>query len=186
MGTRHLTIVELNKEIKVAQYGQWDGNPLGQGEIILKFILEYLIKNEYLEEFKDILKDYKFLSEEERDKIYNSNWKSEYPQLSRDIGAEILNLIFEDKIPEVLINSINFAGDSLFCEWAYLLDLDNEVLEIYRGFNKEELSKENRFYDIPLDHNEYRQVKLWKKFEFGELSKNTMEKLEQEWEKEDE
>ena len=74
----------------------------------------------------------------------------------------------------------------LFCEWAYLLDLDNEVLEIYRGFNKEELSKENRFYDIPLDHNEYRQVKLWKKFEFGELSKNTMEKLEQEWEKEDE
>jgi len=28
----------------------------------------------------------------------------------------------------------NFILDSLFCEWAYILDLDDDVLEVYRGF----------------------------------------------------
>ena len=39
MGTRNLTIVR-NKEgiIRVAQYGQWDGYPEGQGMTALSFI----------------------------------------------------------------------------------------------------------------------------------------------------
>ena len=39
MGTRNLTIVR-NKEgiIRVAQYGQWDGYPEGQGITALNFI----------------------------------------------------------------------------------------------------------------------------------------------------
>jgi len=30
----------------------------------------------------------------------------------------------------------NFILDSLFCEWAYILDLDDDMLEVYRGFQK--------------------------------------------------
>lgn len=37
MGTRNLTMVQFNNEIKVAQYGQWDGEPDGQGATVLEF-----------------------------------------------------------------------------------------------------------------------------------------------------
>lgn len=38
MGTRNLTmVIDRKGEIKVAQYGQWDGYPSGQGATILEF-----------------------------------------------------------------------------------------------------------------------------------------------------
>ena len=40
MGTRNLTTVIKNSETKVAQYGQWDGYPGGQGLTALKFLLK--------------------------------------------------------------------------------------------------------------------------------------------------
>ena len=36
----------------------------------------------------------------------------------------------------LMIDEARFMADSLFCEWAYVLDLDKKELEIYRGFNK--------------------------------------------------
>lgn len=34
----------------------------------------------------------------------------------------------------VMIDSYTFLANSLFCEWAYVVDLDDHVLEIYKGF----------------------------------------------------
>ncbi len=38
MGTRHLICVVVDGKFKVAQYGQWDGYPDGQGKVVVDFI----------------------------------------------------------------------------------------------------------------------------------------------------
>ena len=41
MGTRHLICVVKDNEYKLAQYGQWDGYPEGQGVNILRFLRDF-------------------------------------------------------------------------------------------------------------------------------------------------
>lgn len=40
MGTRHLIAAVIDGEYKIAQYGQWDGDPEGQGLTVLDFLLK--------------------------------------------------------------------------------------------------------------------------------------------------
>jgi len=51
MGTRNLTMVISGGETKIAQYGQWDGYPRGQGKTCLEFL-----KANNLDKFKEKLK----------------------------------------------------------------------------------------------------------------------------------
>lgn len=47
-----------------------------------------------------------------------------------------------------MIDSKNFLSDSLFCEWAYIIDLDTKKLEIYKGYNKDPSA--GRYADTPI------------------------------------
>lgn len=40
-----------------------------------------------------------------------------------------------------MIDDSEFLNDSLFCEWTYIINLDNEQFEVYRGFNKDPSAK---------------------------------------------
>ena len=40
MGTRHMIGVVSDGKYRVAQYGQWDGYPSGQGVGILEFLID--------------------------------------------------------------------------------------------------------------------------------------------------
>jgi hypothetical protein len=35
-----------------------------------------------------------------------------------------------------ILDGADFAYDSLFCEWGYIVDLDNLCLDVYKGFNE--------------------------------------------------
>jgi hypothetical protein len=156
MGTRNLTMVISNGETKVAQYGQWDGYPRGQGATALSFLRSCDLKK-----FKQKVDSLSFLSDSECQKLDDEgNWSEKYPWLTRDIGAEILTAIYEGKLrvrsgvadkKEIsvsvskLVNSEGFANDSLFCEWGYVIDLDRNTFEVYKGFNKKPLGKKQRF-----------------------------------------
>jgi len=91
-----------------------------------------------------------------------------YPETSRDTGAKILDIILDSNKPLKLINSLDFVNDSLFCEWAYVIDFDKNTFEVYEGFNKEPLSPDERFYSED-EIKEYYPVKHIKTFTLNNL-----------------
>lgn len=161
MGTRNLTAVMIDGEYKVAQYGQWDGYPDGQGMTALMF----LSTPGMIDKLKANLGKVRFLDANGRDKdfadSYDKNaptwsnepdkrtpeqrrWFSAY--ISRDLGADILHNIAESDDAEIILkNSIDFANDSLFCEWAYVIDFDENTFEVFSGFNNAKESEGRRF-----------------------------------------
>lgn len=70
------------------------------------------------------------------------------PSMQVRTGPGILVLITkagpEQRVP-VFLNR-EFANDGLFCEWAYVIDLDADELEIYGGHTSKK--PEHRFVDI--------------------------------------
>jgi len=160
MGTRNLTMVKIGCKIKVAQYGQWDGYPGGQGATIVDFLKNPEID---LNLFKKKVRKCSGISKEELRKQYidaGDDPKNEsgminmtiadehkrlYPHMSRDTGGKILEMIYKSENGLRLFNSLSFVKDSLFCEWAYLVDLNNNTLEVYVGFQHDPLSDDQPF-----------------------------------------
>ena len=177
MGTRNMTFVVESGEYRVAQYGQWDGYPSGQGLNIVDFMREQDNRDQLrrgLGLTRLLIEMDKNSDQEHPDviliKAYNDacpgaiwvDWPEQGPGakrmvenpdkrtglqkhwfekfISRDIGSEILKEIAalnegENNGLVPLRNETSFAADSLFCEWAYAIDFDRNVLEVYRGFN---------------------------------------------------
>ena len=122
MGTRNLTKV-INKagQVVVAQYGQWDGYPAGQGVTAL-----YHAHN--AKGIESNLSKCYFASQEELDNINSIIGASgkpiveTYPTLSRDTCADILGYVAfaTQNIP--LVNDSDFEKDTLMCEGVYTID----------------------------------------------------------------
>jgi len=160
MGTRHLICVVKNGEYKVAQYGQWDGQPSGQGVDILDFL-----KNEMNRvKFENHIEALSFAIEEELEQMWieagkdpneklipmeiSSKFKELYPENSTDTGSKILILIQNSDKKLKLTDNLIFANDSLSCRWSYVVDLDKNLFEVYEGANKTPLDETERFYTI--------------------------------------
>lgn len=111
MGTRHLITIVKDGEFKLAQYGQWDGYPSGQGLEILEFLSGGEGNIEALKRNVDLLH---FVTEEDGDALYHTvgipagqEWmtmeqsnaiKESFPSLHRDTGASILPLIASGRL----------------------------------------------------------------------------------------
>jgi hypothetical protein len=162
MGTRHLIAVMKDGEYKIAQYGQWDGYPDGQGLDCLHF-LQYADLTVFAKKLE--LLEW-WTNEQMRENTGMDDWKELFPQFSRDTGAKILQFVMSNDQPMGMYNMIDFAGDSLFCEWAYVIDLDQHTFEVYEGYNKSPLvDKDERFYNAPQYNPEYYPVHLLAKFD---------------------
>lgn len=71
----------------------------------------------------------------------------------------------------VMVDQQKFAQDSLFCEWAYLINLDTNEIEVYEGFQKDP-HNEGRFADwqvVRHDPRGYQPVRLVHTFSFDDL-----------------
>lgn len=181
MGTRHSIIAVVDGETKLAQYGQWDGYLGGQGIDILNFL-----KTSPLDKFKEQVRGLVEMTDERRKQILidlgadpNSDnvsnevadqYYKKYPQMSREMSAKILPLILNGSVKDVYLDK-QFPADSIFCEYAYVIDFDKNTFEAYKGFNKEPLDPSERFASLPRDKHssEYYQCKLLKSFSLFDL-----------------
>lgn len=189
MGTRNLTVVIHKGEVRMAQYGQWDGYPGGVGRDIAKALSKYPIN-----EIRSAIDKCSFIPSEEISKRYEAMkanppvgqrpdeaFTAKYPLLSRDnSGGHALDIIMKNGGGE-MFNDIKFAADSLFCEWAYVLDLDTETVEVYKGFNKSPLAQNERFYGLLAEEKigkEYHPVRLLKSYNWADYTEDVLSELE--------
>lgn len=167
MGTRHCIIIRHEGENKVAQYGQWDGYFEGQG---LK-LLNILKSDEFsLEKLKRELEDVEFFKTDEELQDYiqeksgvdlkgkrgiplsEAEKIEEYaPEVDRSTGADILHLVHDGKAKK-LKDSSDFIYERLFCEFFYIIDLDEGKFESYMNVwegnvNSEETDEDKKGFE---------------------------------------
>ena len=170
MGTRNLTCVILNGDFKVAQYGQWDGYPSGNGIEILKWLdddkADFARLKEAANKVIRMRGDFDTQTwvevNAETPRVIPQKDFDKYPSFSRDMGMEVLEYIVSTETPIVELQE-DFAQDGLMCEWVYVIDLDAMNFDIYEGFNTEPLSECELFY-TDKSTGDYTPVKLVKSY----------------------
>jgi hypothetical protein len=184
MGTRNLTVVVYKRQVRVAKYGQWDGylSSAGVG------MFDYLTTVFNREALAKAVENIAHLTESEGNKRFAAlkepadkapnPFEGTYHHLSRDCaGYVLLPAIQDGRVTETFLN-IEFVNDSLFCEWCYVVDLDKGTFEIYKGYNKEPLSRRERFYRSQPNKDGYYPVKLFKSYRLNRMpSKASFMKL---------
>lgn len=181
MGTRNLTVI-YKGGLRVAQYGQWDGYLEDSGLHIVKFLNSFNKDKFFLK-----LDRFSFIDEKQIFELWrqcgaihpelvslstSGRFKEKHPTLYRDMGCEILDYIQDSDKDSCyfLENSLDFAAKSLFCEYCYVIDFDNNSFEIYKGFNKVPLTIEDRFFQLSDKADPpYYPVKCIKKYSLDKM-----------------
>jgi hypothetical protein len=74
-----------------------------------------------------------------------------------------------------------FINESLFCEWAYILNLDDKTVEFYRGFNKDPKAPGRYAAHVEKDHRPSREpycgCKLLLTFPMDNIPKDWLKKV---------
>lgn len=138
MGTRGFTGFVVNGTEKIA-YQQYDSYPSGVGAEVLAFLKTY---PELLAKARDL----KVVNEDSKPSAADVEALRPWTDLGVSRGstddwycltrqshgdpAAILQCGY-------LLDAHEFAQDSLFCEWGYLIDLDAMAFEVYKGFQKQ-------------------------------------------------
>ncbi|PTT70993.1 MULTISPECIES: hypothetical protein [unclassified Chryseobacterium] len=189
MGTRSLTVVVQNHEVKVARYEQSDGYPEALGVTLLRFMKEPTCV-EILQETLPKVRLWNQENQKHQDEFLHSigcengilnpkqkeEFQKRYPFRYRERfgkleGGKILELLLEFRNQNEIVtdNDYEFAGNSLFCEWAYVIDFDKNTFEVYKGLNTLGISEEDRFFPLYDGENDYYPVKIKQSFPLDNL-----------------
>lgn len=140
MGTRGTFGFVIAGDEKLA-YNHWDSYPSGLGVDTLKFLRETDVDALKERAGHLLLVDPESTpSKEERQHLAKYSNLSVSEQTDEDwycLLRENQGNYEETLEAGVMIDGSDFPLDSLFCEWAYIIDLDHEMLEVYKGFQNE-------------------------------------------------
>lgn len=203
MGTRGLIGIRVDGKY-FGVYNHFDSYLSGLGVTIIEFIHKLNEKKKW-KQFKENVRKIELVS---LDTTPSKELKAKYLKytdldvssqslndwycLLRDTQNGIwLNEVFKGDLEHVIDGS-DFILDSLFCEYAYILDLDNCKLEFYRGFQRVKQKNnpfgtgrlEKEWEDGTKHKSEYYPCKLITKIKFKDINRHTIEILEKLVEKE--
>lgn len=142
MGTRGLTkVIDADGVLKVAQYGQWDHYPSGQGLNVLSIISKYGMLGRIKDNLSKCVSGTVEQIERMAYEAMNTNaelitleqgnmLERMYPQLSRNTCSDILNVIAYSMGNEIVLHlDTDFENDELFCEGVFTVNFQtNEFI----------------------------------------------------------
>lgn len=146
MGTRGIYGLRKNKKDKTS-YNHYDSYPSCLGDQMFDYIKRHSI--EEMNELYDRLilvdenKKISELTEEERNGLeilFSYDDKDEL--IDEDMYSLLRNFQGDlekydrNSTVNIMCDSKNFIKDSLFCEYGYIINLDTNTLEVFKGFQK--------------------------------------------------
>ena len=147
MGTRGSVGFILNGQYK-ASYNHFDSYPTGLGQDMADFVNKVNAEDGWGKFKKEAKKVKLVISAKKPTKaqiekyigfsnigVGSGSVEDWYCLLRETQGAVSLEKIYEGTLSH-MIDSVNFIKDSLFCEWAYIINLDEMTFDIYQGFQK--------------------------------------------------
>jgi len=160
MGTRGAYGFRYMQEDKIS-YNNFDSYPEALGLEVLNFV-----KNTPLEEMKEIAErlipvdEREIPTDEEQDELLSQGIIDEKGYIDwywalREVQG---NMAIFKKGLRYILDSKNFLRDSLFCEYAYVINLDEEIVEFYVGF--QEKPQNNRYLVSKPDDQGYYNCRL--------------------------
>ena len=179
MGTRGAVGFFKEGENKIT-YNHFDSYPSGLGNVMKEFVMNTLevrldeifdkivmIDGDSPVSTQDRIRYKEFLDENVSD---GKDWYSLLRNTQGRLEA------YRDTNLVHMIDNRSFMQDSLFCEWAYIYNLDTSKLEIYRGFQK--TPQENRYKFEHNNDQDYYQVALLREVHYADLPYFDMDELE--------
>ena len=195
MGTRGLWAIRKGGKDKAA-YNHFDSYPEGLGDDVISFIKRMSVKklNDLFDLIVTVDDDTRPTKEQIAickrngwfDGMVASGSDHDWYCLLRNLQGDFDNYekAQQEASPIFMIQSIDFILNSLFCEYAYIINLDNLTLEYYVGYQKEP-QKGNR-YGVKPDEDGYYPCKLVKAYDLAEIINRDTESLVREMDKADE
>lgn len=165
MGTRGAFGFRIDGQDKVG-YNQFDSYPSGKGVDILEFIRDNEIQDivaaarriimvsDEVKPTPEQIEECKAFTDLSVSEQSTSDWYC----LTRNAHGYLEP--YTKGGLRYMLDSHEFLADSLFCEWAYIINCDAGTLEVYRGFNKKP-SALGRYGKL--------QEKPWKNERTGEM-----------------
>lgn len=161
MGTRG-SVGFIYNDKEYLSYNQFDSYPEGLGHDVLKFISNINLENGW-DKFKEnaqylknvtgkitdnnLIEKYKKYSDLS---VSNQSYSDPYCLFRKIQGSSWLTELYEGSLQDYNLNN-NFIKDSLYCEYAYIINLDTMMFEYYDGFQKKP-QKNSRFGTVPYEN----------------------------------
>lgn len=178
-------------QIDKVTYNHCDSYPTYLGREIFNFV-----KSTEIDELKRIANDIKLVAGDSKPTPDNISNYRKFSDLG--VSEQTVNdwyclihstqgnlAVYKDGEVSHMIDGESFLKDSLFCEWAYIINLDSMKLEVYKGWNKNKSAK-GRYAKFETKGEEYCGVELIKEVNLVDVHKmddKQIEKLMQELDK---